>query len=135
MKKTGSTFEKEVFSLIKSSPLKAALSGDVYREGMRPFNSEKEDAIVSFMTGLDGQIQTGVLNINVYVPDMNNGSKTKVKNIKRCNQLEELCQEVVDSLKLSGYRFSLAALIQTFKAQEIEQHFINVKLKFDYVTF
>ena len=135
MKKTGSTFEKDVFNLMKQSPLKSSISGDVYREGMRPINSNKEDAVVSFMAGLDGQIQSGVLNINVYVPDINNGTEDRLKNIKRCNEIESLCSDIVESLKLDGYRFSLAAIIQTFKSQEIDQHFINVKLKFNYVTF
>jgi hypothetical protein len=102
---------------------------------MRPFNAVTEDAVVSFLTGLDGQFQTGVLNINVYVPDIDNGSQFKVKNIGRCNVIEEACSTLVSSLKSDGYRFSLNSIIQTFKAQDIEQHFVNVKLKFDYITF
>lgn len=135
MKKTGSTFEKEVFQLIRESPLKTALSGGIYRDGMRPFNSCQEDAIISFLTGIDGQFQRGIVNINIFIPDIEFGGQSKVKNIARCNQIEELCQGIVTSLKKDGYRFSLDSLIQTFKAEETDQHFVNVKLRFDYVTF
>jgi hypothetical protein len=135
MKKTGSTFEKEVFLLIRDSPLKESLSGGIYRDGMRPFNSDKEDAVISFLTGIDGQFQKGIVNINIFVPDIEFGGSNKVKNIARCNQIEELCQGIIPSLKKEGYRFSLDSLIQTFKAEETSQHFVNVKLRFDYVTF
>lgn len=135
MKKTGSTIEKDVFNLIKTGVLKNTITGNVYREGMRPFNAVTEDAVVSFLTGLDGQFQTGVLNINVYVPDIDNGSQFKVKNIGRCNVIEEVCSTLVSSMKSDRYRFYLDATIQTFKAQDIEQHFVNVKLKYKYITF
>lgn len=135
MKKTGSTIEKDIFNLITTGVLKSTITGNVYREGMRPFNAVTEDAVVSFMTGLDGQFQVGVLNINVYVPEIDNGSRFKVKNIARCNVIEEVCSTLVSSLKSKGYRFSLNSIIQTYKSQDIEQHFVNVKLKFEYVTF
>jgi hypothetical protein len=135
MKKTGSTFEKEVFQLIRDSSLKSIISGGIYRDGMRPFNSDKEDVIVSFLTGIDGQFQRGIVNINIFVPDIDFGGQSKVKNIARCNLIEQVCSGIISSLKKDGYRFSLDSLIQTFKAEETSQHFVNVKLRFDYVTF
>jgi len=135
MKKTGSTFEKEVYRLLSDSELKTAISGDIYREGMRPFNSDKEDAVISFLAGTDGQIQIGTVNVNVYVPDIQAGVRKKVKDVKRCNEVEEVCQRVSESLKLSGFLFSTSHIIQTFPEPEIEQHFVNMKLNFKYVTF
>ncbi len=135
MKKTGSTFEKEIFHLIRNSGLKSKISGNVYRAGMRPFNSSKEDAVITFITGRDGERQKGIVTINVYVPDINHEGKIKVKNIGRCNEIEEYLEEIVRELKKDGYRFSLDSIIQTFQEEDIEQHFVSVKLKFEYVTF
>ena len=73
MRQTGLTFEKDIYNLVKESVLKTAIKGSFYREGMRPLNAKTEDAVVSFMTGVDDQIQIGVVNVNVYVPDIDAG--------------------------------------------------------------
>lgn len=135
MKKTGSTIEKDIFNLIKNSALKSAINGSIYRNGMRPFNSQKEDAVVSFLTGLDGQFQVGIVNINIYIPDIDYGASQKVKDIGKCNSIEETCQTLIDGMRSSGYRFSLDSTIQTFEEEAIEQHFVNVRLKYQYVSF
>ncbi len=134
MRKTGGSVEEDVYTLIKNSSLKTSISGSLYREGMRPINSIAEDAIVSFLSGLDGQIQTGVLNLNIYVPDIVS-DKQKVKNISRCSELEVLANTFIQSLSLSGdYQFELDKMIQTFKSQDIEQHFVNCRIKFNLST-
>ena len=134
MRKTGGSVEEDVYTLIKNSSLKTSIQGSLYREGMRPINSVNEDAIVSFLSGLDGQIQTGVLNLNIYVPDIVS-DKQKVKNISRCSELEVLANTFIQSLSLSGdYQFELDKMIQTFKSQDIEQHFVNCRIKFNLST-
>ena len=134
MRKTGGSVEEDVYTLIKNSSLKTSIQGSLYREGMRPINSVTEDAIVSFLSGLDGEIQTGVLNLNIYVPDIVS-DKQKVKNIARCLELEVLANTFIQSLSLFGdYQFELDKMIQTFKSQEIEQHFVNCRIKFNLST-
>lgn len=134
MRKTGGSVEEDVYMLIKNSQFRTSISGSLYREGMRPINSVSEDAVVSFLTGLDGEIQTGVLNLNIYVPDIVS-NKQKVKNISRCSELEILANNFIQSLSLSGdYQFELDNMIQTFKSQEIEQHFVNCRIKFNLST-
>ena len=66
----------------------------------------EEDIIVSFLTGLDGQFQTGSVTVNIYVPDKDNGSKVLVKDVGRCRYLARKADEVVRSLKPTDYRFS-----------------------------
>lgn len=134
MRKTGGSVEEDVYMLIKNSQFRTSISGSLYREGMRPINSVSEDAVVSFLAGLDGEIQTGVLNLNIYVPDIVS-NKQKVKNISRCSELEILANNFIQSLSLSGdYQFELDKMIQTFKSQEIEQHFVNCRIKFNLST-
>lgn len=133
MKKTGSQIERDIFHLVKESVISSAINGSVYREGTRPNSSQKEDAIVIFITALDGQVQDGVVSINVYVPNKNYGTYF-LKDIKRCTEIEEICQQFFDSLPTNEYLFSLGQMISTFKHPEIEQHFVNVKLKFKHNT-
>ena len=127
--KTGQQIEDDVFSLFEKSTLLSLINGKVYLFGMRPKNSGNEDAVVKFVTGLDGQIQTGVVVINIYVPNIEfNG--VMVRNIERCAEIEKSANQWVKSLIPNEYLFSLAQTIYTEEDPDIEQHFISIRLKY-----
>lgn len=135
MAKTATQIQGDVYQLLKNSTLCSMISGDVYRKGMRPRDSKLEDAVVIFTTGLPDQIQTGVVTINIYVPDIdayNNG--VMVENGLRSSQLELLAAEWVDSLKagVSNYKFRLQQTIYTEEDAAIKQYFVVVKLRYRY---
>ena len=136
MKKTGSEVENDITGIIASSALKTAIGGNIYKEGQRPLNSKDEDIVISFLTGQDGQKQTGVVNVNIYVPNIKSDRRTGelVKHTSRIRQLEIIANQVVGSIVNTEYDFSLGAMIQSFMAEGIDQHFINVKLKFSRIT-
>jgi hypothetical protein len=134
MKKTGGQIEYDVYTLLKDV-IKSEISGTVYLRGTRPLNSDTEDAVISFMTGLDNQIQTGALNVNIYVSDICIGGEDFVKNISRCNIIEAFMLKVVEQIRVeSEYSFTLGQTINTFSEDEINQHFVNVKLKYKRLT-
>jgi hypothetical protein len=135
MNKTGEEVELDVFNIIKESPLAKEIRGNVYREGTRPLDPKGEDIVVSFHTGLDGQFQTGSVNVNIYVPNVDNGSKVLVKDATRCRYLGRKADEVIRSLKPSAYFFSLGAMIQSYRAEELDQYFVNVRINFQLKTF
>ena len=135
MTKTAAEVESDMFALINTSAIKTAINGSVYKEGTRPIDSTKEDAVITFLTGIDDQIQTGAINVNIYIPDIDNGSGTPVKNISRCRTIEILANQIVKGLTPGQYRWQLGATIQTFRAEEIGQHFVNAKIKFYLATF
>lgn len=140
MRKTSEEIEEDVFKLVKAGNL--TITGGIYRQGMRPFNSKAEDIVVSFLSGADGQKQIGILNINAYVPDVDNGSEQLVKNISRCKAVGIILKDFKESLMTSdinlsrsGYKFlSSDSMITTFEEPEISQHFVNLRLKFEYLT-
>lgn len=133
--KTGAEIESDVYNIIKTSALKTAITGTLYRDGLRPLGAITEDIVVSFLTGIDDQIQSGVVNVNIYVLDIDNGSEVLVKNTTRCKALEIIANTVIQGLIPNEYRFKLASIIQTFKAEGINQHFVNCKIKFQVTTF
>jgi hypothetical protein len=138
MRKTAGEIETDVFNILKTSVLKSTIKGLVYREGIRPIDSKVEDAVISFLTGVDGEIQTGVFNLNVYVPNIDNGQNkgVLVKNVSRCLEIERICENLVESISLSGdYKFSLDSIIKSFKVDDIDQYFVNCRLKFKRSTF
>lgn len=136
MAKTGKQIQSDVLKLLKIGSLPDLISGKVYRRGYRPRDSKQEDAIVIFTTGLPGQIETGVVTIDIYVPDIDpyqNG--VLVENGQRCEQLERAAAEWVESLTtaVSNYRFRLQQTIYTEEEPDINQHFIVIKLKYEYI--
>lgn len=135
MNKTAGEVETDVYAIIYASALKTLITGTVYKEGVRPVNAKTEDAIVAFITGLDGQFQTGAVNVNIYVPDIDNGSNALVKNVTRCKTIEVAGKTLINSLKPTDYKFSLASTIQSFAVEGISQHFVNIKIKFELKTF
>ncbi len=135
MAKTGKQVQGDIYQLLKDSTLYSMISGDVYRNGYRPRDSRFEDAVVIFTAGLPYQIQTGVVTVNIYVPDIDpydNG--VHVEDGARTAEVERLAQAWVDSLsaEVSCYRFRLMQTIYTEEEAEINQHFVVVKLAYRY---
>lgn len=135
MAKTGKQVQGDIYRLFKGSTLYTMISGDVYRNGYRPRDSRLEDAVVIFTAGLPDQIQTGVVTVNIFVPDIDpydNG--VFVEDGQRTEELERLAQAWVDSLTaaVSCYKFKLMQTIYTEEEADINQHFIVVKLGYEY---
>lgn len=135
MAKTGKQVQGDIYRLFKGSTLYTMISGDVYRNGYRPRDSRLEDAIVTFTAGIPDQIQTGVVTVNIFVPDIDpykNG--VLVEDGQRTDELERLAQAWVDSLTaaVSCYKFKLMQTIYTEEEADINQHFIVVKLGYEY---
>ncbi len=92
--KVETQIERDFYRMVKESPLAAAIGGSVYRAGTRPRNSKSEDAVVIFSAGLDGQIQDGVVVLNIFVPKRLFGQDTEpVKDISRIDVLEQLVRD------------------------------------------
>lgn len=135
MAKTGKQIQGDIYRLLRDSTLYTQISGEVYRYGLRPRDSQKEDATVRFTTGIPDQIQTGVVTINIFIPDIDpDDNGTWVEDGQRAEEIEKLAQAWVDSLtaEVSCYRFKLQQTIDTFDEPDIHQHFVAVKLKFEY---
>lgn len=135
MAKTGKQIQGDIYRLLRDSTLYSMISGEVYRAGMRPRDSQMEDAEVIFTTGTAEQIQTGVVTVNIFVPDIDpydNG--VLMEDGERTEQLELLAQAWVDSLtaEVSDYKFRLQQTITTEEESTIHQHFVVVKLYYQY---
>lgn len=135
MAKTSKQIQTDIYRLIKDSILSLEISGDIYRNGYRPRDSRKEDAVVIFTAGLPDEIQTGVVTINIYVPDIDpydNG--VFVENGERTELIERLAQQWVDSLTadVSSYLFQLKQTIYTMEEPSINQHFVVIHLSYKY---
>lgn len=133
MAKTGKQVQGDVRELLIGSALYSMVSGEVYRDGMRPRDSRKEDIVVVFTSGNTAQVQSGVVTVKIYVPDIDpyqNGVLTE--DGARLEEIEEAAQTFVDGITLPNYLFRLASTIHTAYDEEVNQHFVVVRLQFRY---
>lgn len=133
MKYTAGQIESKVYELLSSSSLKTTIGGEIYKEDTRPLDSKNEDIVISFISGRDDQIQSGIVVVNTYVPDIDNGQNKglKVKNVTRCEELESALNQFSESISIhEDFMFKTDKTIQTYKEDEIHQHFVNLRLKY-----
>lgn len=137
MEKTAKQIQGDIYRMLKESNLATMITGQIYRNGYRPRDSRKEDAVVIFTTGTSGQRPAGVITINIFVSDIDpyaNG--LYVEDGQRTEQLESAALQWTESLTTgkSDYKFSLQQTIYTEEEPDIHQHFIVVKLKYEYLN-
>ena len=131
MAKTAKQVQTDIIDLLRNSELAAEVTGEIYRRGYRPRDSRKEDIIVIFTAGLPDEIQTGVVTINIFIPDIDPyGNGVQVEDGERSETLEALAQRWVENLSGTNYLFELQQTIYTEAEPEINQHFVVVKLRY-----
>ena len=133
--KTEQQIERDFYSFVNKSPLGKSIKGKVYRDEMRPADAKTEDLIVKFYTGVDGQVQTGTVILDVYVPDITNKDGRKVKNSPRIAELQVLILDFIENNDNTEYLMETELSPYTIKSEEIEQHEIKVRIKFNRTTF
>lgn len=130
--KTEMQIERDFFVFVKNSSLGKAIKGAVYRSEMRPANATTEDLIVKFYTGIDGQVQTGTVILDIYVPDIPYGTDgRKVSDKARIGELQELIQSFVDDNADTEYLMETETSPYTIEVEGIEQHCIKTRIKFN----
>ena len=134
MIKTEMQIERDFYSFVKNSDLGKAIKGKVYRPEMRPANATTEDLIVKFLAGLDEQVQTGVVIFNLYVPDIPHADGRMVPDKNRIGKLEELLLAFVETAGGTEYWLETDTTPKTMRNEEIEQHFIYARIKFNRIT-
>lgn len=139
MAKTAKQIQRDIIALLYGSDLVKQLSGSVYRgtpeSSYRPRDSKLEDLIVIFTEGTPGQIEHGTVTLNIYVPDIDpfdNG--VLVEDGQRIEEIELAADNWVNSLTCgrSCYKFKLRQTIHAQYNQDLHQHFVVVKLGYEF---
>ena len=133
--KTEKGIERDFYEFVSKSKLAESISGKVYRKGMRPPESDKEDIVVKFLSGLDEQVQSGIVVLNVYVPDITiRCMGAKVEDITRVGDLQELVLSFIEENDSTEYDLSKDGTPKSLEAEDIDQHFIQARIKFRRIT-
>jgi len=137
LKKSGTQIQSDLFTLLRTSYLASEISGSTYQYGMRPRNSQLEDMDIQFVTGIAPQMQSGLIKVNIYVPDIEvNG--VMCENYARCQAIEiEANRTIEKELTTAGseYRFLLDNTIQTFAGEDDDFHFVHVRINYEILNY
>lgn len=136
-KKNALKIEDDIYNVLVDV-FPGIISGTLYKEGTRPTDAKTEDAVIIVSGGDVEQIQTGRAHINIYVQDIDNGSGNLVKDKDRLTELSDCDETIVEALNnalFEEYSFRLNKMTDTFAEKDINQHFVNVNLEFERITF
>lgn len=129
--KTAEEVEGDIYTAV-SKYLKGRIDGEAYRRGARPTNrGDKEDAVVSFLSGLDGQVQTGVVVVNVYVPNEKRGDSYSVKNAARSTAVARTLLNMLKEMRISGYDLRTERTVQTEEDNGATRVTLRIKYKYN----
>lgn len=124
--------EQDIYNLLKDE-LKSMIKGNVYKNGMRPIDAQTEDAVIAVSDASAEQIQLGHVQINVYVPDIND-MPDKARMTELSEQHENLC-ELMNALTTDEYTFYPSRAARPYEVPELRQHFVNFEIEFERITF
>lgn len=129
--KTGEEIESDIYTYFKNA-LAGQVSGYVYRKDARPTSRGNfEDVVVSFLTGLGEQIQTGVVVVNCYVPYLINGDDYRVKDVRRTTEVARMLLDVVKNHKTSDYSLWTERTIETVEEENVSKVILRIKYKYN----
>lgn len=130
--------EMEMFNALEALMSKL-IQGNFYPGSsvQRPDTATTEDAVLTVSSADAGQIEQGIARLNIFVPDIDCGMPTKVGNTGRLDQLAAADEEVVETLNGSDtdYLFALKQATQVLSVPGKSEHFVNITLRFNLVTF
>lgn len=124
--------EQDIYNLLKDE-LKSMISGNVYKNGMRPIDAQTEDAVIAVSDASADQIQSGHVQINVYVPNIGD-MPDKARMTELSEQHENLC-ELMNALTTDEYTFYPSRAARPYEVPELRQHFVNFEIEFERITF
>lgn len=135
MRKSEKRIEADFYKLVSASPLAEMVSGAVYRGATRPDDSTKEDIIIKFLTGTEMQIQSGIIVMNIYIPDITlKGTTQVVEDTSRVEVLEDAVLEFLRNCTSSEYLYTLDGTPRSLAVEGINQHIIYTRIHFQRFT-
>lgn len=122
-----------LYKILDESSIKTTISGAIYKL-RRPLNSKKEDVVINSITIGEGNVQAGVVNVNIHVPDI----KVKIDddmqnqpNTKRLGELTAMAFGILEEVSSDDYSFFIASS-NIIEESEVNSHFQNIRLNFTF---
>lgn len=119
--------EDLLYQHLKAGALDTATTGGLYKRDM-PINSIKEDVVINSLPVNNLQLQTGLVNVNIHVPNLTvtqNSVSQKISNTVRLKQLANLAISELNEVAIGDTFFYIQ---QQMLFTEEDSSYINIRL-------
>lgn len=131
--KNDEAIKTDIFKYIKGTPLHQAITG-VLSKRKRPKSSDKEDILISVLANTCGQVQEAVVNVNIYVKDIQVKNQAEEDTIR----LDELCRLALQIFKRNRAYVADGCFYLTLISQSViekgEEHVINNRIRYEHLN-
>lgn len=121
-----------IWDRLNSSPLKASITGKLYKH-RRPVNSQSEDVVINSLPVNNEQLQQAVANVNVHVPNLElqvNGAVDRSQpDHTRLKSLAALAIESLQEVWEDDYTYDVQQQL-LIEDPEAGDHYVNIRLEF-----
>lgn len=127
---TDSEIKSDLFKLIKESELARAITGKVYKRP-RPQNSKKEDCVIRVIANENGEIQTAIAIVNIYIPDVFVEEMNEwTEDDPRIAELSKMAEQLFNHNRTLANRLIELQSQQTFE-ETGKEHFVSNRILFN----
>ena len=119
---------QDIFSLLDVPAVKSSISGGVY-PGKRPDGSRKEDVVVNCLPVTGDQLQRGIVNVNIHVPNLeitiSGHPDNSQPDLKRIEEIYQVVEPIIEN----GIKDNTDVSIQqAILIEEGNEHYLNIRL-------
>lgn len=130
MLKTAIDIERDFFEFVSESDIASVIRGNIYREGDRARDAQSEDIVVAFLSGIDAQVQTGIVIINIYVPLIQGRGGGATQDRMRIGELMPLLRDFTQNGGSVEYALSTVVSPTYTILEEANQSVIYTQIHF-----
>lgn len=128
--KSDGAIKTDVYRYINQSGFMKNVSGKLSKT-KRPHNSHAEDVVISILANEGTQVQTAVLNVNIYIQDLDVEGQYEDNTIR----IDEICQKSWKLLeKFHTDEYNAHAIEQRVYATESGEHLINNQVEYKLIN-
>ncbi|KAA6441469.1 hypothetical protein FEM33_01670 [Dyadobacter flavalbus] len=129
--RTTAEAETIVYQFIKASALDEAVTGGVFK-WKRPNDSKLEDIVINSLPVTVNSIQRMTVNVNIYVADVPYpGLNFTTQDSGRIEELAGIAMNLFEEVQGQYYDFRVETQ-SIFEEPDIDQHYINFRLQFQF---
>lgn len=127
--KTTADIEHDIY-LVAKDYLAGRIGGSVYKEGTRPRDSAKEDAVIVVSFASTGQRQEASVYVNIFVPDTASGHGEGMPDKARLGKVASMGEGLAEAVNdtYSDLQAALGSATGILEGQGTGQHIVSIHL-------
>lgn len=128
--KSDGAIKTDVYRYINESGFMNNVNGKLSKT-MRPHNSHKEDVVISILANEGTQLQTAIINVNIYIQDQDVDGQFE-ENTIRVDEICKLAWNLLGTFRTSEY--AAHAIVQRVYAISTGEHVINNQVEYKLIN-